>query len=272
MPNYNALIERNSGYISEVVQHKLRSTALLIAGCGVGSLLAEVAVRLGCENLTLLDGDTVDIHNLNRQGYISSDISRYKVEALADRLRAINPDARIEPLCLFLNSSNVEALVAKSDVIFDTIDFADLPAIIALHDEACRQRKPVISGMNIGWGAGVVYFPVDGACSYRDLFELPRTGPVEGYSYAEQFAIFVNKAAHMLPAEVKEVVRAGLKKMEDGRPCPMAQVAPGAYCLAAMAATALVRYLSGLSIAPAPQIIYSDLSRLSASLEFSFDI
>ena len=270
--NYSEFTSRNSGYISAELQGKLREMSLLIAGCGVGSVFAEVAVRLGCENITLIDGDLVNVHNLNRQDYVSSDVSRYKVEALAERLRAINPVAKIDPKCIYIDSTNVEAIVASSEIIFDTIDFADLAAVISLHDEAARQGKPVFSGMNIGWGAGLVYFPEGGECTYRDLFELPKSGSVEGYSYTQQFELFVKKASHILPADVKEAVRTGLKQMEDGSPCPMAQVAPGAYCLAGLAGTALVRYLAGLPVSAAPDIIYSDMSNLCATTTFSFEM
>lgn len=170
---------------------RLRDISLLIAGCGIGSVIAECLVRLGCENIILVDGDRVDEHNLNRQCYVYEDVGKLKVESIAKRLRAINPNAHVTEFPVFLDIHNVSKFISLSDVVFDTIDFLSLPAIVALHDESTRQQKPVFSGANVGWGAALMYFPVGGACSFRSLFDLPPSGAVDSYSYTEQFARFI---------------------------------------------------------------------------------
>ena len=159
MPPYHELTLRNTGYIADEVQEKVRATHLLIAGCGIGSSFAEAALRLGFENVTLADGDTVSAHNLNRQNFNAEDIGQSKVQALARRLRAINPAANVREFDAYLNPSNIVEMVAKADLIFDTIDFLDLVAIVALHDECRRQKKPAITALAVGWGAGCVVFP-----------------------------------------------------------------------------------------------------------------
>ena len=58
----------------------------MIAGCGIGSTIAEACVRLGFEHLTLIDKDRVEAHNLNRQDFAAADIGTPKVDALARRL------------------------------------------------------------------------------------------------------------------------------------------------------------------------------------------
>lgn len=265
MFNYTELTIRNACYISPEIQERLRHTKLLIAGCGVGSVFAEVVLRLGCEHLILVDGDTIDPHNLNRQNYVDTDVGEFKVTALARRLRAINPAANIEELPLFIDTDNVSSIVAKSDVIFDTIDFVDLVGVIALHDEADRQAKPVIGAMNIGWGAGVIYFPVDKTCTFRDLYGLPPTGSVAAFSHTERFAHLFAKVSNKLPANVNYAVQAGLQKMADGSACPMAQIAVGTFCVASLAGTVLVRVLANLPIVAAPKMIYVDMGRFCAT-------
>lgn len=64
-----------------------------IIGCGaIGSLLADTLTRMGITKITLYDFDTVVSHNIANQLYTENDINRLKVDALADRLLAINPD------------------------------------------------------------------------------------------------------------------------------------------------------------------------------------
>ena len=96
MFNYKDFTKRNEGYIPPSVQNKIENTRLLIAGCGIGSTIAEAAIRLGFQKITLVDGDIIELHNLNRQDYSYSDVNKPKVIALQNRLLAINPEATIE--------------------------------------------------------------------------------------------------------------------------------------------------------------------------------
>ncbi|MGD2083530.1 MAG: ThiF family adenylyltransferase, partial [Chromatiales bacterium] len=121
MLDYQTLTLRNRGYVTPQVQEKIRSTRLLIAGCGIGSSFAETAVRLGFQHLTLVDGDVVDGHNLNRQDFTAADIGRPKAQALADRLRAINPTLSVQAIPANLDAHNTGEIVADADLVFDTI-------------------------------------------------------------------------------------------------------------------------------------------------------
>jgi tRNA A37 threonylcarbamoyladenosine dehydratase len=68
------MYRRNFLYISESNQEKIKNFRILIGGCGLGSVIAECALRLGFENLTVIDGDKVELSNLNRQNYTQKDI------------------------------------------------------------------------------------------------------------------------------------------------------------------------------------------------------
>ena len=96
--DYGTAVTRNSGYIDENTQSQMRGTRLLIAGCGIGSGPAVCATRMGFENFILVDGDTVDAHNLNRQFYDFADVGTSKVEALKDKILRINPEAKVEAI------------------------------------------------------------------------------------------------------------------------------------------------------------------------------
>jgi tRNA A37 threonylcarbamoyladenosine dehydratase len=153
------MFERNSGYVSNEVQVKLANLNVLFAGCGVGSAPAEAMARLGLKNYILVDGDTVEEHNLNRQSFNFSDIGKPKVDSLKKRLLEINPTANISAINDLINPKNVDEIVKRSDIIFDTIDFLDLDAIVSLHDSAMKFEKPIVSLFTAGFGAVGIFIP-----------------------------------------------------------------------------------------------------------------
>jgi molybdopterin-synthase adenylyltransferase len=271
MLRYEELTLRNAGYVSEAVQRRVRETRLLVAGCGIGSTFAETAVRIGFERFILADGDTVSAHNLNRQAFSAADVGKPKVRALAERLRAINPNAQVEELNANLDAANTPSVVAGADLVFDTVDFLDLSAIIGLHDECRRQAKPVITALAVGWGAGVLYFPVGSPWTFRCLFGIPEGAAVANASYIEAFAPILRKLADRLDPEVVEVVSRALTVMEDGAPCPASQVAPGAAAVSALAVTMVVRILAGQPVTEAPRMLIADMPTVlgSAGIDLS---
>jgi molybdopterin/thiamine biosynthesis adenylyltransferase len=267
LKEYNELYTRNSGYISEALQEKIRTTRILIAGCGVGSPIAEACVRLGFVNLLLADLDVVEKHNLNRQSYIYSDIGTPKVEALERRLKAINPNVSITKYPEGITKENVKEAVQNSDFIFDTIDFIVMSTIVMLHDEAHAQGKPLITGTTAGWGAALIYFPQSDTpyCDFRKLFGLPLSGDVGTESYTDHYKAFLGSLKDELDPIIVEVMAKALTVMEDGKPCPASQVSVGSASLAALAATFLVRILNGEQVTPSPHVIISNLSKVAKS-------
>ncbi len=259
MPTYHELTLRNSGYLTDEVQEKIRATRLLVAGCGIGSTFAEAALRLGFEHLILADGDTVAAHNLNRQNFVAGDIGEPKVRALARRLRAINPAADIREVDACLNPANAAQWVAQSDLVFDNIDFLDLAAVVGLHDACRRLSKPAITAWGLGWGAACLYFPIGGTCSLRTLLGLQENQAVHNESYAATLAPLLARLAGHLDADVIAVSRQALAVMEDGTPCPASQVSPGAYAVGALGGTLAVRVVAGLPVLPAPRLLLADM-------------
>jgi molybdopterin-synthase adenylyltransferase len=262
---YDSLVLRNSGYVSKETQQRIRNCRLLIAGCGIGSTLAEAAARLGFERFIFADGDTVDNHNLNRQDYEAVDIGLPKVNGLARRIRNINPQTDIQQLNEPLTPDNVDDIVASSDIVFDTIDFLDLSGIVALHDACKKHGKPMITALSVGWGGACVYFPKGTAWTFRRLFQLPETGSVNNVSYTETFAHVIHKLAGVIDTQVVQVVRQALTIMEDGKPCPASQVSPGAFAVASLASTMIVRILSGQPVTEAPRMVIADMSTVLTS-------
>lgn len=261
MSNYDELTLRNAGYVSGPVQQAIRDCRVLIAGCGIGSTIAEAAVRIGFERFVLADADRVEPHNLNRQAYVAADVGVLKAQALGRRLLAINPEAQVEVVPEFIDAENAARIVTGCDLVFDTVDFLDLNGIASLHDQANVQGKPLISAVSAGWGAALMYFPADPAkpALFRRIFGLPETGPVVNASYVEHFSVLFQALAKRLSPEIVQAMARALTVMEDGTPCPAPHVSPGSYSVAALAVSCAVRVLAGESVTPAPDLILVDL-------------
>lgn len=101
-----------------------RAHVAVVGVGGVGSWAAEALVRSGLGRITLIDADEVCLSNTNRQSMaLSGHYGRPKVEVLAERLRAISPDARIDAVARFLTPSNLaETLGGGFDYVLDACD------------------------------------------------------------------------------------------------------------------------------------------------------
>lgn len=255
--DYDTLVTRNSGYIDHDSQAKIRSTRLLFAGCGLGSSTVICAARSGFQHFVLIDGDTIDAHNLNRQFFDFEDVGAPKVEALKKHILRINPEAQVEAHVAMLDQNNATELVSKADIIFDTIDFVDLQAVLALHGNAAAQAKPIFTALNIGFGAGVLYFPPNAGKSLPEILQADvEAAAAEGnLNYTAVFArVMARIGAHLDEQVVREVAKA-LTVMEDGRPCPASQIAVGSFTTAALAMTMIHDMLAGLPVPAAPNLV-----------------
>lgn len=112
---------------------------------GVGSWAVEALARSGIGKLTLIDADDLCVSNTNRQlPALAGQYGRNKVDAMAERARAINPGIEVEAVASFLTPSNMPELVSDGyDLVLDACDsFRSKVEMIAF----CRRRKqPIIT-------------------------------------------------------------------------------------------------------------------------------
>ena len=255
--DYDTFVTRNTGYVETQTQARIRTSRLLVAGCGLGASTAIAAARMGFQHFVLIDGDTVDAHNLNRQFYDFEDIGMPKVQALRKHILRINPQATVEAVQANLDKSNALQLVSQVDIIFDTIDFLDLEAILALHMTAQEQGKPVFTALSIGYGAGVLYFPPDTKASLAQIIQndLASATSEGDASYAAVFGKIMARIGAHLDRQVVEQVAKALTIMEDGRPCPASQISVGSFTVAAMAVSMMHDMLAGLEVPASPNMV-----------------
>jgi molybdopterin/thiamine biosynthesis adenylyltransferase len=140
-------------------QRLLDAHALVIGVGGLGSPVAMYLGSAGVGHMTLVDHDSVDLTNLQRQ--IAHDLSRIglpKVDSAARRIAAVNPDVKVRALRRRADVALLDELVAAADVVLDCSDnFATRHAVNAA---SVRQRKPLVSGAAIGFDGQVSVYDI----------------------------------------------------------------------------------------------------------------
>lgn len=154
-------------------QRRLKASRVLLVGTGgLGSPAALYLAAAGVGTLGLVDFDTVDETNLQRQILFGEpDLGRSKVEAAEDRLRTLSPSVTIERHDTRLEASNVLDLVEAFDVVVDGSD--NFPTRYLVNDACARARKPDVWGAILRFEGQVsVFWNGQGPC-YRCLFPEP---------------------------------------------------------------------------------------------------
>jgi tRNA A37 threonylcarbamoyladenosine dehydratase len=123
------------------------ATATVIGLGGVGSFAAEALARTGLGRIILVDFDRICVTNTNRQLHaMKGTLGKPKAEVMAERLRAINPDAVIEPRREFYSDRNATRLLTpEPDVVLDAID--NLKAKQHLITTCLSRRLRIVSSM-----------------------------------------------------------------------------------------------------------------------------
>ncbi|NMR34963.1 ThiF family adenylyltransferase [Chryseobacterium aquaticum] len=157
----------------------VRASHIVIVGAGGSYSLATSLARTGIGKLTVLDFDTVEETNIVRQGYNQSDIGHYKVVALGQEIKSINPEIEYSGIpknFLEMNDEELDAIFSKADLLLfltDSFKAQAMGNILAL-----RYNKPAIwSGWYEGSRTAELFFQVPDyttacfrcACSSRYL-------------------------------------------------------------------------------------------------------
>lgn len=137
--------------LGEETLHKLRSARVALFGIGgVGSFAAEALARGGVGHITLVDGDTVSITNINRQLIaLHSTVGKEKTAVMAERIADISPETEVETYPVVYGAENRDLLdFSTYDYVIDAID--TVTSKLILIEEAKKAGVPVISCMGTG--------------------------------------------------------------------------------------------------------------------------
>jgi len=151
---------RTKKLIGEEGLERLRSSSVLIVGVGgVGSYAAEAIARAGVGRITIMDGDSVQPSNLNRQLVaLTSTLGRNKAKVMAERIRDIDPETEVTALARFYEENDALDLTSY-DWVIDAID--SVIAKTSLIETAVNKGVKIISAMGAAGKFGTAFKVAD---------------------------------------------------------------------------------------------------------------
>ena len=131
----------------EEMRTKLRNARVAVAGLGgLGSNIAVMLARSGIGELLLVDFDTVDVTNLNRQMYLIPQLGKPKAEALPEILYQINPYLTYRSVCIKVTPDNVKELFSEYSIVCEAFDKPDQKAMLVRELLMQCPKTTVVSG------------------------------------------------------------------------------------------------------------------------------
>jgi molybdopterin/thiamine biosynthesis adenylyltransferase len=196
----------------KVGQEKLRASHVLVVGVGgLGSAASMYMAYAGIGHITIVDNDSVELSNLNRQIlHWESDIGREKPISAAEKLCKINSSVKITPVCKKITEASVDKIVEGADIVIDGLDNYGTRLLV---NAACvRKRIPFIhAGVNGLVGQITTIIPGKTPCLACIYPESPDTG--------ETIPVFGVAPTLMASMQVMEAIKliAGFGETLGGR-------------------------------------------------------
>ena len=153
-------------------QEKIRNGKVLVVGAGgLGAPVALYLAAAGVGTIGIVDGDVVDLSNLQRQViHFTGDVGHPKVESARDKMLAINPNVKVNTIREFLMSDNALDIIKDYDFIVDGTD--NFPVKFLINDACVMAGKP-FSHRGILRFEGQTFTHLPGTACYRCLFKSP---------------------------------------------------------------------------------------------------
>ncbi|PKM72995.1 MAG: molybdopterin biosynthesis protein MoeB [Firmicutes bacterium HGW-Firmicutes-16] len=146
---------RSLGALTQNEIDSLKSKRVCVVGCGgLGGYVIELLARIGIGTLTVVDGDSFVLSNLNRQ-LLSTEalIGEGKANAAFERIQAINSEVRVNAVSEYLTEDNADSILKNHDIVLDALDNVSSRRILA--DSCGRLGLPLVHGAISGWCAQV---------------------------------------------------------------------------------------------------------------------
>lgn len=153
----------------ETAQEKLKNGSVLVIGAGgLGSPVLLYLAAAGVGRIGIVDGDTVDTTNLQRQViHTTHGVGTSKVASAAQRITALNPDVSVEPHHTFVSSENITSLISGYDFVIDATDNLDIKFLV--NDTCVAVGKPYNHGAIFQY-EGHTMTVLPGTADLRHLF------------------------------------------------------------------------------------------------------
>lgn len=142
------------GIITPEQLDKLKRGRILLAGCGAGSNISPLLVREGIATskegiIIIADPGLVELRNLDRQFYFERDLGENKAKALDKNLKLINSDLNTRVIEEGVTEENVKDLVENTNLVVEMVDISRPTITYSVHQECQKQRKPLITGLDL---------------------------------------------------------------------------------------------------------------------------
>ncbi|MFW6017018.1 MAG: HesA/MoeB/ThiF family protein [bacterium] len=163
MDRYN----KNKNLISKEEQKVLKNSKVCVLGCGgLGGYIIEFLTRIGIGNISVVDGDSFDVTNLNRQLLATeNNIKKNKAIEAAKRAELVNSEVKVKPICEFVSEENATDILEEHDIIIDALDDINTRKIVQKFAE--ELKIPLIHGAIAGWyGQVCTIMPGDKSLDY----------------------------------------------------------------------------------------------------------
>jgi len=150
---------KNLAIFSEEERKSLKSKTILVAGCGgLGGSVIELLARTGIGHLILVDMDSFEPSNMNRQILCTTEtLGKGKAETAAKRVLSINPEADVKVAACRIDTENAASLVRGCDIVIDALD--SVQTRLLLEDACDAEQIPLIHGAVNGWALQVGICP-----------------------------------------------------------------------------------------------------------------
>jgi len=154
-------------------QEKLQSAKVLVVGAGgLGCPVLQYLVVAGVGEIGIVDGDTVDISNLQRQVlYSEQEIGQQKVAVAEKKLTALNPHIKIKTYPFFIDDTNALEVIIDYDIVVDGSD--NFSTRYLVNDACVILDKPMVSGAIYKFEGQVSVFNYNNGPTYRCIFPEP---------------------------------------------------------------------------------------------------
>jgi adenylyltransferase/sulfurtransferase len=154
-------------------QNKLKHSSVLIVGCGgLGSIIALYLAASGVGRIGIVDYDTIELSNLQRQVIYKTDlIGTSKVQSARNQLSALNPNIRVDIFEELFTTTNAEKIAATYQILIDGTD--NIPTRYLINDLCVFTGKPFVYGAVYRFSGQVGIFDSSKGACYRCIFPEP---------------------------------------------------------------------------------------------------
>jgi molybdopterin/thiamine biosynthesis adenylyltransferase/rhodanese-related sulfurtransferase len=188
-------------------QRRLRNARVLVVGAGgLGAPVLQYLAAAGVGTIGIVDDDTVDVSNLQRQViHRTADVGRPKVDSARDAIEALDPDIRVVGHDARLTSENVDDILRGYDVVVDGTD--NFPTRYLVNDACARLGLPEVWGSVLRFDAQTTVFWAVHGPELRDLFpEPPGAGEVPSCAEAGVLGALCGQVGSVMATEVVKLI------------------------------------------------------------------